>query len=341
MVYVTGDFTGSVDFGGGPRKSNGLADIFIASYAADGTHRWDQTYGSLASDTGEDLVVDGNGTSYLIGRYSGAMDVGNNVLGHRGGGDFFVASFSSMGSLSWVKDYGGPKLDFARGIALDSKNNVYVSGDFGDTLDFAGNLLTSKGNSDIFLLALSGAGFHRWSKRFGGVHGEQGGDVAVGASNNVIIAGTFISSIDIGPASLKGNAMDDLFVAGFTSGGAYLWSDGYGGKGIDHPHGVATVSNGNVLLTGKFAGIVDFGTGPKTALGTDLFVASFGPGGAPLWSHSFGGIGTHEGLDVAAGPGGAVYVAGYYTSAGFSFGGTNLINKGFDDAFLLKLEPQP
>ena len=39
-VWVTGYFNGTVSFGGAPLTSAGNADIYIAKYAADGTHLW-------------------------------------------------------------------------------------------------------------------------------------------------------------------------------------------------------------------------------------------------------------------------------------------------------------
>ena len=44
-VLVTGEFRGTVDFGGGPLSSAGDRDIFLAKYDAAGAHLWSQRFG--------------------------------------------------------------------------------------------------------------------------------------------------------------------------------------------------------------------------------------------------------------------------------------------------------
>src|SRR5438105_2138915 len=44
--YVTGNFYGTLDFGGGPLTSAGGYDIFVAKFSSAGSHLWSKRFGS-------------------------------------------------------------------------------------------------------------------------------------------------------------------------------------------------------------------------------------------------------------------------------------------------------
>ena len=67
---------------------------------------------------------------------------------------FYVAKFDSSGQHLWSKSFGGTGNDRAFGIALDRSGNVWVGGSFYGNITLGGNMLTSAGNGDLFLLSL-------------------------------------------------------------------------------------------------------------------------------------------------------------------------------------------
>ena len=67
------------------------------------------------------------------------------------------------------------------------------------------------------------------------------------------------------------------------------WSQRFGDAGVQEAYGIATDGTGNVVVTGKFQGNVDFGGGALTSEGgSDIFVAKFDAYGNHLWSQRFG-----------------------------------------------------
>ena len=56
--YITGNFQGTVDFGGGDVTSAGNMDIFVLKLNSSGTFQWVNTYGSTSDDWGWDIAVD-------------------------------------------------------------------------------------------------------------------------------------------------------------------------------------------------------------------------------------------------------------------------------------------
>jgi hypothetical protein len=96
--------------------------------------------------------------------------------------------------------------------------------------------------------------------------------------------------------------------------------------------------SGNVVVSGYFAGAVDFGGGALTALGTDVFAAKYSSAGAHTWSRRFGGAGTQLGYGVAAAPNGNVTLTGPFSGT-IDCGTGTLTSAGMDDAFLAGIGP--
>ena len=57
-IILTGGFQNTVDLGGGPLTSAGNSDIFLAKYAANGTHVWSRRAGGTGNDTSTALALD-------------------------------------------------------------------------------------------------------------------------------------------------------------------------------------------------------------------------------------------------------------------------------------------
>ena len=90
-----------------------------------------------------------------------------------------------------------------------------------------------------------------------------------------------------------------------------------------HGFDVAVDTGGDVFVTGKFRGTMDFdptaGTDEHTSNGdTDVFVTKLGADGSYLWTRTFGGSdgaaeGSDQGHGIAVDSVGDVYTAGFYT----------------------------
>jgi len=250
------------------------------------------------------------------------------------------------GSHLWSKRFGSTGEDSGHGVAVDSSGNVVVTGFFQGTVDFGGGGLTSAGELDIFVAKFSGAdGSHLWSKRFGSTAFEEGREVAVDGSGNVVVTGLFEGTVDFGGGGLTSVGRydrHDIFVAKFSgANGSHLWSKRFGSADFfDAGVGTAVDSSGNVVVTGWFTGTVDFGGENLTSAGIDdVFVAQFsGADGSHLWSKRFGSTGNDEGLGVAVDGSGNVLVTGYFTGT-VDFAGGGLTSAGNSDIFVAKLAP--
>ncbi len=155
-VLVTGNFVGTVNFGGGNLVSaGGSVDIFVAKYDAAGVHQWSQRFGSTAFDEGRSIAVDGPGNVLVTGLFPGTVNFGGANLVSAGSYDVFVAKYNAAGVHQWSQRFGSTLEDDGNGVAVDGPGNVAVTGNFQGTVDFGGGNLVSAGSDDIFVAKYS------------------------------------------------------------------------------------------------------------------------------------------------------------------------------------------
>jgi hypothetical protein len=297
-------------------------------------------FGSSGRDRGHGAAVDGSGNLYLTGFFEGTVDFGGGPLTSAGNGDVFVVSFDSTGAHRWSSRFGGSSSDdCGEDVAVDGSGNLYVTGHYSGTLDLGGGPLTSAGHEDIFIASFDPDGTHRWSKRLGGSSSDFGRAAAVDGGGNVYITGSFEGTTDLGGGPLTSAGYSDVFVASFGPGGAHRWSRRLGGPSWDYGEGVAADGGGNMYVTGFFQETADLGGGPLTSAGDeDIFVASFGPGGAHRWSKRLGSAGSDRGLGAAVDGSGNLYVTGSFEGT-MDPGGGPLTSAGHEDIFVASFDP--
>jgi integrase len=246
--FVTGSFesTGAV-FGLGETNQTtlilaGSSDAFVAKYDSNGALVWAKGAGGVSTEIGNGIVADGSGNSYVTGTFSGAATfgaggAGQTTLNSAGGSDVFVAKYNSNGALVWAKSAGGTSADSGNDIAVDSLGNSYVTGFFFLTATFGTGeanqtMLTSAGNSDIFVAKYDPNGALVWAKGAGasGAGLDQGTGVAVDSAGNSYATGQFTSTATFGageanPTVLTSAGSNDVFIAKFAGSGGLAHLD--------------------------------------------------------------------------------------------------------------------
>ena len=139
-------------------------------------------------------------------------------------------------------------------------------------------------------------------------------------------------------------------MAQYDANGGLLWVISAGGTETDKAEGVAVDDNGNVYVTGFFAGTADFdgdGQADVTATGSstdgDFFIAKYDPTGSLIWVTSAGSVSAPEsGNDIAITSSGNVVVTGS-VSGSVDFDGdgqTDFTSSGLEDIFVAQYDAQ-
>lgn len=134
-AYITG-CTYSSDFPAviGPYlTNNGRSDVFVAKVNNSGTGFIYSGYiGGSREDSGSGIAVDKDGNAYITSYTSSNADfpvINGPDWTYNGGYDAFVARVNASGSkLDFCSYLGGSSDDWGIDIALDSSNNVYITG---------------------------------------------------------------------------------------------------------------------------------------------------------------------------------------------------------------------
>jgi hypothetical protein len=260
-VYVTGGYTGAVNFGGRTLTSlSGTEDAFVWKLDAGGATTWAGSMGSGAGDTGVGIAVDGAGNVLVTGAWGSGgkgtaaatndFDPGPGVatLTNNGYDDVFVVKLApgNGGSLqlAWAKSVGGSGSDQGRAVAVDGSGNVYVTGTFEVSkskhgVDFdpgsGAFYLQSAGSVDVFVLKLDTNGNFVTAARMGGSSRDDAYGIAVNGSGNVYTTGVFLTNATSGPADydptagtyyLTSNGSLDIFVSKLTQTSPLLAAGG-------------------------------------------------------------------------------------------------------------------
>jgi len=325
-VVAAGFFTGQVDLDPSTAvasyTSNGLSDIFIATYDAAGNFLSATTFGGAGDDYVQDMVVDATSNIYVTGQFGGTINFG--TAGSKtsvGGQDVFVLKLlRSVGSISpvWVKTFGGTGLDVGYGLVLAPSvltDAIWITGAFTGTVDFnpdaAVSSFSSNGSTDIFLTRLDLSGNYLSSSTHGSTLADAGLSIAA-TSAEVFITGYIGTSTNFGPSGMDvlisgGGPTEGTFITKYSSSsGIAMWAKGFFSS-FSNNRGTSIVVNTNtsdVYTVGKFTGTADFNpsstlTNDLTAGGTsDGYICKLDYAGNYNWAGRFGGSGADEATSV-------------------------------------------
>ena len=308
---------------------------------------WSKRFGSSGKDRGWAVAVDHQGNVIVTGEFAYTVDFGGGSLAASspyGPTSIFVAKYSPSGSYIWSKSFevGTMADNMSYGIAVDSHDNIIITGTFVEKVDFGGGRLYGYASviPDIFVAKLSPTGDHIWSKIFGSVNEDYGLGVAVDDNDNVLVTGAFTGMIDFGGGPLTSAGGMDAFVVKFSSTGSHLWSKRFGSTSGDAGNSIAVDGSGNVVVAGYFQGTVDFGGGPLASAGSkDIFMVKFSSTGSHLWSESFGDTSDQEAVAITVDGNSNVIVTGSFRGT-VDFGGVPLSTSTFyPDIFVTKFSP--
>jgi hypothetical protein len=326
-LLVTGGFTGSLTFGTTTLAAGTATLGFLLKLSPTGSVLWARK----VAVPWPALAVDPSKNAILTGSLN--KGVGDN--------DVWVEKWDTNGTQVWSKTFGDTADQNAAWVATDVNGNIALVGSFAGTLAFGSPALVTAGGTDAFVVKLDPTGTMAWSKRFGDVTTGQGlGRVAFTPTGDVVVAGHYFGSINLGGSTFTSLGSADIVVGKFTSGGAYSWSKSFGDVNVQQLWGVAVEPvSGSVTISGSLWGSVDFGGGALTATGTtseDVYVARFSSTGTHQWSKRYGDALPQVPYALALGPGGDVHLAGWMQGT-VNFGNGVMTSAGAWDAFLVKL----
>ena len=312
-VIVGGSFQSGIDLGNGAMTNPGA---LVGKLDANGHAVWSKALGVAGAVSSVSFVAsDSAGNIYVTGTFQGSVNCGGGAIASAGQGqDVFVAKpRSERQTRSWATSFGDGTNDLGLGsMALDGGNGIVLAGIYSTSVTFGGATLTPAGGATqgAFVVERSppSDGSQVWSK---GLPQTTSLYAAVDSGGNVVLAGAFSGSVNVGGGALTSAGGDDILVARLDPSGNHLWSKRFGGGNDDEVNGVAVDGSGAVLLAGLSTGGIDFGGG-TVANGANgaSFAAKLSQSGGFVFSDD---LGTAHLQSVAATASGNVLVGGSAT----------------------------
>jgi hypothetical protein len=280
-TYFTGDFSSQLTFPTTPDATTLNAgfqrDVFVAKLNSDGNVLWAEQFGQDAEfDYAEDIVVDKENNSYLF------MTEGNE-----GGDNAVVVKLDkSDGSELWKKTFGdGSNSVVAEDIAIDSQDNIYITGEFEETVTFGNTSLQGGESGDAYVAKLDKSnGNVLWVKDFDSQNNDgdnvEVGGIAVDDMSNTYVTGYYTGeSMSVGNFMLyselseggEGSEGENAFITKFDSNGEVKWAQNLGGTNSETISDIA-VKDDKIYVAGEFFQEATFGDKTFTAQSNERFL---------------------------------------------------------------------
>lgn len=300
-----------------------------------------------------DIFVDAEGNVYATGFFKGICDFdpgpGESTLQAFSDQDVFVAKFSSLGQLLFVKQATG-QTSTGGAIGVTSSGKIIVSGRFRSGLQFEPTSfpmdIYSNGDFDIFMAmydASTGAFEDAYS--LGGWAPDQHRDINI-VGNEIYLSGSFAGAVDFDPGAGVTELMEVpgelnhfiLKLTDFRTFGFVKHLSGYSIPGIE-------VNATGIYANGSFFGTIDLDPGAgvtnvTSISGNDVWFAKYDLSGNFVWGKSIGADASYDATPDAAGN---VYVTGNFTQLTDFDGGAGVLDitpiDASGDAFLVKYDP--
>ncbi len=215
---------------------SGSRDIFYAKFTVDGELSWSKTWGGSSHEYVGSLASTDDGGFVVAGKTSSYQDTIS--------GDAFLAKFTSDGTLSWNKTWGGYSADSANRVIITADGGYVIAG---QTYSFGA------GGYDAFLAKFTSDGTLLWNKTWGGSSFDVVNGITAATDGGYVIVGW----------TTLGAGVYDAFLVKFSSDGNLSWNKTFGGSSSDYGNDIITLPDGGYIVAGETA---NYGAGNYDAL---------------------------------------------------------------------------
>lgn len=309
-IYITGVFKGTAEFGTTTLTSNNNSqDAFVAKLDANGNFIWAISLGGNDTETANGIDVNSNGEVIIAGQYKGTAQFGsfnltsevyNSMMVSLAGlpsYDGFLVKINPTGNVLWAKNISAEYDDRAMKVVFDSNNQIYVSGQFSDTLNTGSNYNNNSYNA-AFLLKTDVNGNDIWLRRILAPQ-IMIYDIKTNGTD-VFLTGDAKGNININtsPSTIVSANQGDfnIYVLKMNQNGNLVWSATQFSENRLSSRTIALAPNGDVSIGGTYhCSFTQLTSVLQPALFNsvgykDVFILNYNAQGAKIWEKNYGGI---------------------------------------------------
>lgn len=299
-------------------------------------YSWSIAAGGAGVDISKGIKISSTNEILIWGDIAGNPMFDNVTYSGRGLADGFVAIYNQNGSLKWVKLFGGNQNDRVHAADINSKNEIYVTGHFEDSITVENLGLKSKGLRDIFIAKLDSTGKLIWLKSFGTHADEQSSSLVADENGDFYLSGSFKSQLQFGSVSLSSsNVFSESFIAKFDNNGNAIWGINSSSQKVNGINSLALSPDDDIAFCGSFSLSYSIGGKNISTASPDgeILIGKIDKNGNVKWLKSAGGPYEDNANGIAVSKEGNIAITGY--SLGVSnFDNFQISNSGYNDAFV-------
>ena len=245
--YVVTGFTSSID--GDVTGNHGSYDYWVVKLDDTGAIKWQKTLGGTNDDraTSIEQTLD---TGYIIAGYTNSMD-GDATSYHGTPGtysDYWVVKINKTGTLQWQKNYGGEDYDYAFSVKQTNDGGYAVAGFASSNY---GDVKTSYGDGDMWLLKLNDTGAISWQKTYGGSNTDYATSLQQTFDGGYALSGyTASDDSDVTRHFAGGTFGYDYWFLKLDDTGAISWQKNLGGTNDDLAYAMQQTADTGYIIVG-------------------------------------------------------------------------------------------
>lgn len=215
--------------------NNGQSDVWILKLTSEGNFEWQKIYGGINPEGAYSIQITNDGGYVLCAHQES----------YTGSSDFWIIKLNSNGTIEWQETYGGTKEEFPYAIRQTNDGGFIVAG---GTISQDGDISSSNGKYEFWIIKLDAQGAMEWERAYGGSEWEIARNIEQTSDGGYIIAGQ--SRSDDG--DVKDNYGSwDAWIVKIDEIGNIEWQNNFGGSFADLANAIKENPDGSIIIAGE------------------------------------------------------------------------------------------
>jgi len=252
----------------------GCTSLFVATFNSAGSLKWAaHSVPALGNSNiqANGVSIDNKGNTCITGYFYDTVEIASYHLHGNSNYCFFVAKYDTMGNMLWLKTANTSTFNQGNSIVTDTAGNIYVMGQYQDSLRLGSTKITTKGVSNNFIAKYTPAGNLSWLTSptlpnhscYALVTVNLGGRfLCLDSTGNLYTEGVFKDTAIFGADTMI-NPHQEVYLAKYTTAGNVKWVRGSTIENptsapYNTPYSISMDKQGSIYMSGTFADSLGF-----------------------------------------------------------------------------------
>ncbi len=292
-IVAIGTFTETIQLGNFEFEALGRQDLWIAHFDHSGDVTWAIQGGSQREDENSDLQVDDNGNIYWSGSFWDVGFFGDSILmPPLSNKSLFILKLTPFGKITQSITFHGSGAKEIGELAIDASSNIFLTGNFSDTLFQKNNFWEANQEGNVFAAKLNSNFEIEWLQTIESIGTVSGKSLALLPQEEMVIAGDFQGTLFLNHDSVRTRTPDeDLFFIKFHQDGTPIHLQRAGGVFPSLCKKVVADEAGNFFISGTHRGVLRMDSSFQIVTdgqNDNFFILSYDRNLHTRWGKSFG-----------------------------------------------------